>query len=362
MKLEPFELERWLLQECEYDIASAGITKLKLREVVTELDFDMLLNYGITNGSKQIRKEIAALYAGVDEAQILVTSGTAEANLLAVYRLLEPADEVVAVLPAYMQNVGLAKSLGATVKVCFLEEEEGYRLDVSKLKAQVSKRTKLILLVNPNNPTGAVISVDEMRAVCDAAEGVGAWVLCDGALRGLEAEGEPAATPVEFYERGIATGSLSKIGLTGLRIGWLIGQERLIEDCWAYKDYTTLCHSGIGEVLATEALKPKNISRYFERGKAVIRAHRQILSKWIEEHEGLVYWVPPKGGHTAFPGYNLDVDSETLCRRLLKERGVLVSPGDYFGSAKHLRVRHSCDTQTLEEGLQRLGDFLTSLS
>ena len=358
VKLKPFQLERWLLNPCTYDLASAGITKLKLRDVAPSLDPDMLLNYGMTNGSERIRTQIAALYRGVNARNVLVTSGTAEANLLAIYRLLEPGDEAVAIVPTYMQCIGLAESLGARVKRCRLDEERGYRPDLRELERLVTRKTKVVLCVNPNNPTGTVYSEEEMRQIGGVAESVGAWFLCDGALRSLEVDGGRAAAPVECSAKGIATGSLSKIGITGIRIGWLVGPEELVQGCWADKDYTTLCHSGIGEYLATLALEPANFGRYLERAKSVIREHRTILADWIAAHRTLVSWVPPAGGHTAFVRYHLDLDSEALARQVLAERGVLVSPGDHFESPQHLRIRYSCDRDTLVKGLEALGGFL----
>ena len=358
MKLKPFQLERWLLNSSTYDLASAGITKLKLGDLTPGLDPDMLLNYGMTNGSERIRKQIAALFKGVNERNVLITTGTAEANLLSLYRLLEPGDEFVAIVPTYMQCIGLAESLGAKVKRCPLDEENGYRPDLRELEHLVTRKTKVVFCVNPNNPTGTVYSEGEMRRISGLAESVGAWFLCDGALRFLEAEGERAAAPVELYKKGIATGSLSKVGITGIRIGWLVGPEELVNECWADKDYTTLCHSGIGEYLATLALDPANFGRYVERAKTVIREHRTILGDWIASHRRLVSWVPPVGGHTAFVKYHLDIDSETLAREVLLEEGVLVSPGDHFDSPHHLRMRYSCDRETLVKGLEAFGRFL----
>ena len=358
MKLKPFQLERWLLKTCTYDLASAGITKLKLRDITPAFDPDMILNYGMTNGSERIRKQIAARYKGVTERNVLVTSGTAEANLLVIFRLLEPGDEVVAIVPTYMQCIGLAESLGAVVKRCRLDEERGYRLDCGELERLVSRKTKLIFCVNPNNPTGTLYSTEEMRWISGLAESVGAWFLCDGALRLLEPDGEPAATPIEWYAKGIATGSLSKVGITGIRIGWLLGPEELVEDCWADKDYTTLCHSGIGEYLATLALEPANFSRYLDRARVVIREHRAILADWIASHRTLVSWVPPTAGHTAFVRYHLDMDSGTLAEQLLAETGVLVGPGDHFESPNHLRMRYSGDREGLVKGLEAFGGFL----
>ncbi len=362
MRLEPFGLERWLLNPCKYDLASAGIVKLRLKDIISEIDFDMVMSYGVTRGSELIRQRIAELFSGVDKDSVLVTSGTAEANFLTLYRLLERGDEFLTVLPTYMHMIGLAKSLGAKVKSCHLKENEGYTLDIEEFKEKITDKTKVVCLVNPNNPTGSIISSPQMRAICEIAEDVGAWVLCDGALRGLEIDGNRAPTPVENYEKGIATGSLSKIGLSGLRLGWLIADEKLVEECWAYKDYTTLSHSGIGEYLGAVALKRENISRFIGRARETVKSHSAILCNWVSENSRVARGIPSKAGHTAFLKYDLDIDSRDLCLQLLKAKEVLVSPGAFFGSPRHLRVRYSCEKEDLLEGLARLSEFLESRS
>jgi aspartate/methionine/tyrosine aminotransferase len=359
VKIEPFELERWLLQAHDYDLASAGIPKLRLKDITSDLDFNMVLNYGPTNGSEALRGRVAMQYDGIRPDQVLITTGTAEANLLVLMRLLEPGDEMIALSPTYQQCLGLSRRFGAKVNLVDLHEDCGYQLDLDQLAGRVTEKTKVIVLVNPNNPTGSILSADEMQGICAAASDVGAWVLCDGALRGLEVAGQKASTPVEFYERSIATGSISKIGLTGPRIGWMVTPDaQLLLDCWRYKDYTTLSHSGIGEYLAAIALEPENLSQIIARAHNVIKRHLTILKDWIGDHHGLVEWVPSKAGHTAFPRYRLSMDSITFCQTLLEEEGVLVGPGDFFGAPLHLRVRYSGEEAMFREGLKRLETFL----
>ena len=363
MRIEDFGLERWLLNPSRFDLASAGITKLRLGDLTSSIDSDMLMAYGATNGSALIRKAIAQRYdANVPAESVLLTTGAAEANFLVLYRLLEREDEFVTFLPSYMQCVGIADSLGAQVRVVPLREELNHKPDIDELRKVVTKRTKVISIVNPNNPTGSVLSADDMREICGIAAHVGAWVLCDGALRGLEVEGEVASTPVEFYEKGIATGSLSKMGLTGIRIGWMIAPKGLVDMCWAMKDYTTLSHSGIGEYLGGIALQSENMSRFLGRARGVIKEHLGIVSEWVDKYHRLVSWSPSRAGHTTFLKYNLELDAIELCSRLLAEEGVLLGPGDYFGSPRHLRLRYSCDQNTLVEGLARFGAFLRRLS
>lgn len=359
MNIEPFALERWLLKPSKYELAGAGITKLRLSEITPGIDTELVMNYGMTNGSELIRAEIAATYRNVDKDNVLVTSGTAEANLLALYRLLDPGDEFITLNPTYMQQWGLAQSFGAQIKVCQLEEEKAWQLDLDRMQDIITPRTKIVSLVNPNNPTGSVITGSEVKAICEKAERVGAWVLCDGALRGLEFDGKPAPTPPEFYERGIATGSLSKVGMTGPRIGWIITPNKeLLNKCWEFKDYTTLCHSGIGEHIATIALQKEKMASYIDRARNRIKEHTAIMADWVSQVSPLIEWVPPKAGHTSFPRYNLDMDSWEMCTRLLEEEGVLVSPGDAFNTPRHFRIRHSAERDVLTEALDRFGAFL----
>ena len=110
MEWQRFKLERWLLQPCEYSIGGAGITKLQLKYLMPSMDPDLVLRYGITNGSAALRGHVGRLL-GVDPAQVLITTGTAEANLLALLKLLEPGDEFVSFVPGYMQTLGIAQGL-----------------------------------------------------------------------------------------------------------------------------------------------------------------------------------------------------------------------------------------------------------
>ena len=362
MRFEPFALERWLLQSSAYDLASAGISRLRLDEVIGGIDPGSLLSYGLTNGSDAIRSGVATLYAGAVGREVLITTGTAEANFLALYALLEPGDEVVALNPTYMQHRGIAQSLGAEVRVIELREEEGWKLDMDELRRQITDRTRVVALVNPNNPVGSVISSDEMGAICDMAGRFGAWVLCDGALRGTETDGHLAASPVEFHERGIATGSLTKLGMPGIRVGWLVAEPGLVAKCWALKDYVTLSHSGLGEQIAIAALDPGKLDGFMARARQRVREHSAVVAEWIAEMEPLVSWTRPTAGHTAFPRYTLGMDSVRLCQRLLSEEDVLLTPGDYFHSPGHFRLRYSGDREALDGGLRRLESFLRKYS
>jgi len=359
MIFEEFLLERWLpTHQAEFNLAGALNHHLKLAEVIGKLNLEMEMLYGNTQGSVELRRLISRLFAGAHENMVLVTTGTAEANFILMSHLIREGNEVVLFLPTYLQNAGIVKAKGGIVTYCNLKEDEGYKPDIDSLERIVSNRTKAIHLTNPNNPTGSKLSPKELERICNIADRVGAYVIADEALRGLEVDDTPITSPVEFYERGMATGSLSKIGLSGIRIGWIVGDPQMIEKCWALKDYTTLSHSGISELFAIEALQDENIKKFQLRAQAIIKDHLNIIEPWIEKQRPYLSWVKPVAGNTAFPKYEFEMDSVSFCKDLMEKESVLLSPGDYFGFPKHFRIRYGCKKETLMHGLDRFDHYL----
>ncbi len=144
----------------------------------------------------------------------------------------------------------------------------------------------------------------EVRAICEIAEDHGTYVIFDEVIRGLELDGDISHSPTEFYERGISTASVSKLGLPGLRIGWVLASEELVEECWRIKDYTTLSHSGLSEHVATLALQEKNVKRLRERALAVFNRNLMILKDWAKNSGQELSIVIPKAGGSVFPKYS----------------------------------------------------------
>ena len=365
MKCERFELERWLpaVATAEVNLAGALSVPLHYRDLISGFELDKEIGYRSTRGSLKLREEIAGLYTGrrIEPDEILVTTGTAEANFVLLTSLLEPGDEFVLVVPTYLQSVGIARAIGSRVKLVALHEKEGWRLHLDELEAAISEKTKAIMVTNPNNPMGSCFDPPTLQAICRLASRVGAYVIADEALRGLEAEGGMAPSPAELYERGISTGSLSKIGLSGIRLGWVIGPRPIIEQCWVHKDYTTLAHSGLSEGLAELALEPTAIQRFRARARTFIREHSAILMEWVQRHAGALSCVQPRAGGSAFPALHLSLDAITFCTRALQEVSVALSPGDYFGAPMHFRIRYGVHREVLIDGLTRLDRFLARL-
>ena len=294
----------------------------------------------------------------MEPGQVLITSGTSEANLLVNLTLLEPGDGYVTEVPMYEQTVGVARALGCRIGEFHLREEEDWRPDLEGLKEAVSSDTSIVFLDNPQNPTGALLTAAELRAICEIAGDAGAWVHCDNALRGSELDGVPGLVPFPDWERSVVTGSVSKLGATSPRIGWVVGPEELLERCWVAKDYTTLGHSGLGEVLAGRILEMRG--KLVERNLGYSRASLESLGKWIGDNPHLS-WVEPRAGFTGFLAYDYDIGSVDLCEKLLDEKGVLLSPGAFFGVEGHLRICTGVSVDVLENGLKRVDAFMGRL-
>lgn len=363
MKIKPFDLERWLPSHfCEYDLAGSVVRSLKINELIKELNLDLELMHGPTQGPKELRTRVSELYSNVNEDNVLIVNGTTEGNFLAMSYLIEAGDEVlIGGLPTYLQSVGLAEALGARVKFFYLTEQKKYKLDVDSVKEQVSKRTKVIIIVNPNNPTGSCFSKKDIEAICEIANDVKAYVLADEVLRYTELAGSPSLSPVDVYDKGISTGSLSKLGLAGLRTGWLVADKNLIQKFWAQKDYTTLANPTLSDYIANIALQRENFKKICQRAREICRENLKIFLKWLET-KPVLKCIPPTAGAVVFPQYEFKIDSVQLCKKLMAKKSVLLTPGEYFRAPQHFRLQYGgVDKEILTAALERVGDFLDSI-
>jgi aspartate/methionine/tyrosine aminotransferase len=366
VKLETFVMERtqsiWE-HKVEINLSESGVSPLTLGELLEGADIsDTRLSYPQTNGTEELRERIADLYAGADPDNVVVMTGTAEANFVAVTSLLESGDEAVVMMPNYMQVWGLARSLQATVKSLPLREELSWAPDLDELRSLVTNRTKLVALCNPNNPTGAVMSEATMREVAKIAGNVGAWILADEVYLGAELEGDVSPTFYGWYDRLMVTSGLSKAyGLPGLRIGWIVSDKSKVAELWACKDYTSISVSALSDRLASLALEPARRHRLLARTRKILNDQLPIVTSFVERHRDHISLVLPKAGAIAFPHYRWPVNSTVLTERMRDDIGVLLVPGDHFARDSYLRIGYGYDRRKLEEGLARVSDYLKRL-
>lgn len=356
-----------------FDIAESGVYPQTLRELlafepadererILERMLDLRLGYSEAPGTLELRSAIAATYRDTAPEEILVTTGAIEANFLLFNVLLEPRDHVVAVYPAYQQLYSVPRAIGCNVALWNLRPEKGFRYDLDELERLVTPRTRLIVINTPHNPTGTMLSFEDLARIDRLASSVGARVLSDEAYRWLEIPGgDPLAPPMhDLGGAGVSIGTLSKpFGLPGLRIGWIAGPADLIAKCWVMRDYVTLSPGKLNDALAVLALKHRG--RIVERTKWIVRRNLERARAWFAEHADVVSWTPPRGGLLALLRYALDMSSLDLSNRLAEKYGVMLAPGSAFGLEHHLRIGIGQEPETFAEGLRRTAACLTDL-
>jgi aspartate/methionine/tyrosine aminotransferase len=252
---------------------------------------------------------------------------------------VEPGHRVVVILPNYMQVPGVARAFGAEVVPVYLQADEDWALDLVGLDEAVRPGARFIYVTNPNNPTGAVLTEEEMDAIVRAADRSGAWLLADEVYRGAELDGEPSPSFWGRYERTIVVSGLSKaFTLPGLRLGWLLAPPHIATTLWGYHDYTTITTNAISDRLGRLAMRSDVRSRILERNRTISARNLMGLTEWLAAHGDTFRLVPPRIGGVAFVGYDLPMGSTDLVMRLLQGHSVLVVPGDAFGLDGHLRI------------------------
>jgi aspartate/methionine/tyrosine aminotransferase len=324
--------------------------------------FRQRLIYVQSNGSPELRAAIAALYHGASAENVVVTNGTAEANYVSSWRLVEPGDEVVMMLPNYMQLWGIVRGQGATLVPLWLREENRWSLDPDDLRRALTPRTRLIALCNPNNPTGSILSADLMKEVASIAARQGCWLLVDEVYRGAEREGPESPSFWSLHDRLLVTSGLSKAyGLPGLRIGWVVGPAETIAELWGRKDYTTISPGALSDFLARKVLRPVTRRRILERTRQILRRNYPVLESWAGRRSEALYLVPPRAGAIAYLRYAWKVGSMELVLRLRDEKSVLIVPGDHFGMDRHLRIGFGNEPEELRQGLAQIDGLLDTL-
>ena len=371
MRIEPFRMER--LQSTfenyvEYNLSESGVHPMRLSELLgpgTNGAFlETELGYGQSNGSEALRDRIASFYPGATRDNVLVTNGGAEANYATFWALLDRGDRVAFMLPNYLQAWGLSRAFASKVSPFRLVprgEGAGARwaLDEGGLGRATAKKTRLILVTNPNNPTGAVLTGDEMDAVVRAARRSGAFIVADEIYRGAEVDGRTTPSFWGRHERVVITSGLSKaFGLPGLRIGWIVGPAPLVARLWSYRDYTTIAPGSLSDRLARIALEPARRDSIFARTRGIIARNLPVIEAWARSHGDLFRFIPPRAGAILFARYALAEASAPLVERLRTGKSVLVVPGDFLGQPRHLRFGFGSETDYLRRGLARIDELL----
>lgn len=365
MKIDKFKVEEWFNKYesgAVYDLADTCVESLSVNELLKitggsfEEIFSKKLNYGDIHGSLRLKNAICLLYENQRPENITVTHGAIGANQLVMLSLIECGDKVVSILPTYQQHYSIPKSIGAKVKTLFLKEKNNWLPDLDELEQLVGNDTKIICMNNPNNPTGAVIPEKMLKEIVQIAQKSNAYILCDEVYRGLEHDGRMSKSAADIYEKGISTGSVSKVfSLAGLRLGWIVAPKEVIDEVNHQREYNTISVGILDDYFATLAIENKD--KIIKRNLNKILEGKKVLTDWLKR-EKYCHCVLPLGGTTAFAGYDIGVNSSDLCAKLQNDTGVMLLPGETMELDGYLRIGYGNNPDKLKQALNIFSSWL----
>lgn len=371
MKVQPSKLREWNTQfefSVKYNISDCSAYPLTTEELFTIAgeracqDYLKLdLKYTETWGNSELREEISKLYSNLSIKNILATNGAIEAIFLITNNLAEPGENLIVQWPIYPALYQVAQANGIEIKRWRLDKNNGFLASLEELKGLVDKKTKAIVINQPQVPIGSVMDADMLRELVVIARENNIFIVSDEVCRPLIWNTKkivPAVT--DIYEKGIGIGDVSKpFGAGGLRIGWLASQDvEILEKCLPLRGYTTMSNSGISEFLATLILE--NQEKILAPRMAVAAKNFVFLKEFLRRNKDILRCFIPEGGVTAFPFYNLKVSSSQFCRGLVKRYSTLLVPGNVYEMENYFRIGFGVKQNVFEVGLNNLQEYLDS--
>lgn len=370
MKLNDFKLERYFAEYefaaryllCCSDCESLSIQDLLDFDPENEADFKKLgLGYTESQGSPDLRREIAGLYATCTPRDILVHSGAEEAIFNFMNAVLEPGDHVIVQTPCYQSLMELPEAIGCEIS-CWdlMPAPDGWKADMDALQQAIQKNTRAIIINSPHNPTGHLFTRPELEQIVEMCRADNILLFADEVYRYLEYdEQDRLPWACDIYDNAVSLGVMSKsFGLAGLRIGWVAARNTaILEKMAAFKDYTSICNSAPSEFLAAIALRHRQ--PIIERNLKIIKQNLLDADKFFAKYCRLFAWYPPQAGPIAFPSLKSDGNMEEIARSLVRDQGVLVLPGNCYGMDKPF-FRIGLGRSNFQTGLKELDLYLES--
>jgi aspartate/methionine/tyrosine aminotransferase len=351
MRIADFALERYFARWefavehvlCASDVEGYGMSELlAMADGETSDLWDRLtLGYTESTGHPLLRREIAALYDGIEPDDVLVFAGAEEGIFCLLNVLLGPGDHAIVTWPGYQSLYEIGRATGAEVTLHELREDAGWALDLDLLRRQLTPATRLIVVNAPHNPTGMLPDRATFDGLVALAEEADAHLLLDEVYRYLEFdEGDRLPAGTDATDRGVSLGVMSKsFAMAGLRIGWLASRDReLLARCAAFKDYTTICSSAPAEILAIIGLRARDT--VLARSRGIVAVNLERLDAFFDAWADRFSWVRPRAGSVGFarltvPGVTID----DWATDLVEAEGVLLLPGSQFGfGGNHFRI------------------------
>ncbi|MGE5230011.1 MAG: pyridoxal phosphate-dependent aminotransferase [Deltaproteobacteria bacterium] len=353
MPIEEESPEQFGYDRIRHNLTESSVRDRSLSDLGVTLD-DALLFYGDHAGNERLRELIAAQSGeagGVTRGDVLVTAGAAQALFIIATSLLDKGDHLVVVRPNYATNIETPRAIEAEVSFLDLTFEDGFRIDLAKLMALVTPRTKYVSVTLPHNPTGVMMSEADLRSLVGEVERAGCRLLVDETYREMTF-GEPLPVAASLSERAISVGSLSKTyGVPGIRTGWLVCRDgELMSTFLAAKEQIGICGSVVDEEIAARALEQR--AAWLAELHPFIARQLRVVRDWIAGEE-LMEWVEPGGGVVCFPRIRpeVPVDVDEFYRVLGEVHGTYVGPGHWFEQdRRHMRIGYAWPVPAELEG------------
>jgi aspartate/methionine/tyrosine aminotransferase len=368
MEMRPFLLDQWLSKHqfasppIEYDLASSTGPRWTVRDLLALVDedvrerlFDRPLYYAPPEGGAELREAIAAA-AGVTADDVRITTGASEALWILFIDAAEAGANVVLPHPGFPTFDEAAQVLGLEVRRYHLRAESGFRIDLDEIRSRSDRRTKLILVNSPHNPTGAVIGDAELGELHDFADQRGIQLVVDEVYHPIYHG--PVAPSASRLPGVTVLGDFSKaLCLSGLRLGWIVERDpaRRVRYENARGYLTVSSSSPLGEALGVIGVQ--NRDRIVERAQQVASANLRAVEPFFAEHAKRIGWIPPRGGLTAWPWLRSGESSRPFCEEAAA-RGVLLAPGDCFGAPSHFRIGFGAGGDDISNAVDRLSALL----
>ncbi len=348
-------------------------------KILKEHDTTRPFAYGATKGLLELREAISMdlkKYGGIEYSpdQIIVTEGATEGIYVALSAVVDKGDEIILMDPTYLGYSEPIKLLEGKIVRLPVYIEDDFQPSLDLLNEKITNKTKAIMILSPDNPTGRVIRKEIAKGIVDLANDHDFWIIADDTYKHIIYEGEHVwiSALENAYERTITVCTFSKsASLPGLRLGYVYGPEEAVECMERIKQYLTLCPNTFSQMVVKKFLESDMKERYIK--EVVIptyKERRDVMGKALEEHlpDAVINW--PAGAFYFFVNLSnylerIGMDDEEFANKLLEEKNVVVIPGKYFGEngRNHVRLTFVSESnERIVRGIELMSEFISERS
>ncbi|AGI85107.1 Aspartate aminotransferase [Candidatus Methanomethylophilus alvi Mx1201] len=318
--------------------------------------------YSPTAGIPELRDAIAERFSrynpGLSGRNVIVTPSGSTALLEMTQAFVDPGDEVLVPSPGFVIYAPHA-SLAGGKPVEYRLTEGDFQPDIDYIQDRITEKTKMIVVNNPSNPTGGVLSEESRKALADIAHDKDVMIMSDEVYESFVYEGRHQSF-LPYLDRAVVVGGFSKMmAVTGWRLGFAIANEECM-DALVKMQYHVCASPGMPAMYGVLNAMP-SIDPYLENARATFKKRRDLISKRINEIDGMSI-IPPKGAFYAFPSFDLDMTSQELANELVKA-GLICTPGSAFGTfgEGHLRFSYAASEEKIDKGMDILADTVRKI-